>query len=312
MRGELVPIWRECWSCIWRPLARHASAPGDLFAELFREFASPPTPPAELPSPPAGAFDNAGELVVPEFIEMREAYKGARRSYEAQLAKYQEAVANRGAGLAFRQHIVESIQTERAAVTLLEEAFDVIDAFGVEALRNHYFVLVEKFLEKYSLRYDLRRPFTLQPTMTGIFAGLVVELRDITRQDAHLHSLMIEFEDAIRDLRGGATPNRIKTCIQKQVNLLEAMGGMCPNVTENTLGRICEQVGTWPHNKVKDAMKSLYGFASDYPGIRHGGNRRHAIRDIEMRDMVAMTVLLAGFAPYLSHQMNSDTVYRGL
>ncbi len=98
---------------------------------------------------------------------------------------------------------------------------------------------------------------------------------------------------------------------QKQVNLLEAMGGMCPNVTENTLGRICEQVGDVAHNKVKVAMKNLYGFASDYPGIRHGGNRRHAIRDIEMRDMVAMTVLLAGFVPYLSHQMNSDNVYRG-
>lgn len=312
MRGELIPVWRDSWSCVWRPLARHPSAPGDLFAELFREFAPAPTSPAEPPAPPAHAFDNEGELVLPEFIEKQEAYKAARRSYETQLAKYQEAIANRGAGLAFRQHIAEAVKTERAAVTLLEEAHDVIDGFGVEALRNHYFVLVEQFLEKYSLRYDLRRPFALQPTMTGIFAGLVVELRDITRQDAHLHSLMIEFDEAVRDLRGGATPTRIKTCIQKQVNLLEAIGGMCPQVTENTLGRICDQVGTWPHNKVKDAMKSLYGFASDYPGIRHGGNRRHAIRDIEMRDMVAMTVLLAGFAPYLSHQMNSDTVYRGL
>lgn len=58
--------------------------------------------------------------------------------------------------------------------------------------------------------------------------------------------------------------------------------------------------------------KNLYRFASDYPGIRHGGTPAHALREIEMKDMVAITVLLAGFAPYLSHQLNSDIVYRGM
>jgi len=34
-------------------------------------------------------------------------------------------------------------------------------------------------------------------------------------------------------------------------------------------------------------------------------------RTIEMRDMVAMSILLAGFTPYLTDQLNADTVYRG-
>ena len=38
-------------------------------------------------------------------------------------------------------------------------------------------------------------------------------------------------------------------------------------------------------------------FASNYPGIRHGGNSNGVIRDIEMRDMVAVSILLAGFTP---------------
>lgn len=42
------------------------------------------------------------------------------------------------------------------------------------------------------------------------------------------------------------------------------------------------------HEKPKDAMKDLYGFASDYPGIRQGGTPANAIRAIEMRDRVAM------------------------
>jgi hypothetical protein len=47
-------------------------------------------------------------------------------------------------------------------------------------------------------------------------------------------------------------------------------------------------------------------FASNYPGIRHG-----VIRDIEMRDMVVMSILLVGFAPYLTDQINADIIYRG-
>ncbi len=311
MRGELIPVWRDTWQAIWRPLSHHADAPDDLFVELFREFASPPTAPAEPPTPPPEAFDASGELVQQEFVAAREAYLLARADYEAKVIKYEEAIAGRDSHIAFRRLLMDSTRTEVAAIDLLERAYVVIGGFGIEGLRNRYFVLVEQFLEKYSLRYDLRRPFSLQPTITGIFAGLIRSLRDVTRQDAHLHQMMVEFEEAIRDLRAGTTANRIKTCIQKQVNLLEAIGRLCPNVNQQTLGAICDQLGTWPHNTVKEAMKNLYRFASDYPGIRHGGNPNNALRNIEMRDMVAMTVLLAGFAPYLSHQLDSDVAYRG-
>ena len=30
-----------------------------------------------------------------------------------------------------------------------------------------------------------------------------------------------------------------------------------------------------------------------------------------MRDMVAMSILLVGFTPYLAHGLDSDVVYRG-
>jgi hypothetical protein len=145
---------------------------------------------------------------------------------------------------------------------------------------------------------------------------MVTELKVVTRADAHLQQLMQDFEDAIRDLRADTSSNRIRTCIQRQVNLLEALGQACPTVTENTLGRICDQLGTlpntvWPHDRVREAMKDLYKFACDYPGIRHGGTPANARRDIDMRDMVAISVLLAGFTPYLSHQVDSNIVYSG-
>lgn len=99
--------------------------------------------------------------------------------------------------------------------------------------------------------------------------------------------------------------------MHKQMILLEAMAGRFPGVTNATLGQMCDQVDTWPHATIRDALKKLYGFSSDYPGIRHAGNPQGAYRDIEMRDMVAVSVLLTGFAPYLTHSLDPVQIYGG-
>ncbi len=58
-------------------------------------------------------------------------------------------------------------------------------------------------------------------------------------------------------------------------------------------------------------MRELCGFASEYPGIRHGGTPANALRAVDMRDMVAMSILLAGFKPNLSNALDTDVVFRG-
>lgn len=280
MRGELLPVWAETWRDIWSKLARHADAPQDLFSELYREFA-----PALRTAPTS---EKVADIV---------------------------GVAAR-ARSAFRRIRSNETHGEAALISFLERAHGVTVDLGGDPLANRYFVLVDEFLTKFSLRYDLRRPFSLHPTLPGVFARMVTELKAVTNADAHLQQLMRDFEESIRDLRADPSSNRIRMCIQRQVNLLEALGQACPSVTENTLGRICDQLGTspnavWPHDRVRDAMKDLYKFACDYPGIRHGGTPANARRDIDMRDMVAISVLLAGFTPYLSHQVDSMIVYGG-
>ncbi|HQR66105.1 MAG TPA: hypothetical protein PLB02_01815 [Thermoanaerobaculia bacterium] len=200
---------------------------------------------------------------------------------------------------------------ERALVGFLETAHEIAEELGGDELSNRYFNLLSAFIEKFSLRYDLRRPCILCPTLPGVFASLVRDLRVLASADPHLDALMKDFENAVRDLRQDCSDGRIKTCIQKQVNLLEAIGRTCPGVTEGELGRICGQITSWPHGAVKAALKNLYGFASDYPGIRHGGTAANALRAVDMRDMVAISILLAGFTPYLSSVLNPDVVYRG-
>lgn len=274
MRGEFIGVWAETWREIWLPLIDHESVPEDIFCELYRALA----PALSQPSVEALAD------IIDNPVQSREAFEETRS---------------------------DDFAGERALVTFLEVAHSALDELAGDELSNRYFNLLAAFVDKFSLRYDLRRPCTLCPTLPGVFASLVRDLRVLTGQDAHLDALMKEFENAVRDLRHDCSDGRIKTCIQKQVNLLEAIGRTAPGVTGTTLGAICNQVGTWPHDKLKEAMKDLYGFASDYPGIRHGGTPANALRAVDMRDMVAMSILLAGFTPYLSSALDADVVYRG-
>ena len=275
MRGEFIGVWSETWREIWLPLIDHEGVPDDIFCEMYRALAS--------------ALKN-------------------HPSVEALADIIDNPVQSRAA---FETTSADDFAGERALVAFLESAHSALYELAGDELSNRFFNLLAGFIDKFSLRYDLRRPCTLCPTLPGVFASLVRDLRVLTGQDAHLDALMKEFESAVRDLRHDCSDGRIKTCIQKQVNLLEAIGRTAPGVTGTTLGAICNQVGTWPHDKLKEAMKDLYGFASDYPGIRHGGTPANALRAVDMRDLVALSILLAGFTPYLSSALDADVVYRG-
>ena len=278
MRGECIGVWSETWREIWLPLIDHEDVAEDVFSELFRKLA-----PALKSRPSVEALAD----IIDNPAQSREALEHTH---------------------------AEDIAGERALVDFFEAVHGTLEEFetpGDDALTNRYFNLLAAFIEKFSLRYDLRRPCVLCPTLPGVFASLVRDLRALANQDAHLDTLMNDFENAVRDLRHDRSDGRIKTCIQKQVNLLEAIGRTTPGVTEAELGGICNQVTTWPHGAIKAALRSLYGFASDYPGIRHGGNPAGALRAVDMRDLVAMSILLAGFTPYLSSALNADVLYRG-
>jgi hypothetical protein len=281
MRGEFIRIWPETWREIWQPLIdlrigeKAEVVPEDIFCDLYRELAKA----LKEPLSPGGLAD-----IVDDPVLSREKFEKAD---------------------------VEDFAGERALVAFFEATHAALEELVGDELSNYYFNLLASFIDKFSLRYELRRPCTLCPTLPGIFASLVRELRALTSQDAHLDVLMKEFENAVRDLRHDCSDGRIKTCIQKQVNLLEAMGGAFPGVKAKTLGAICDQVGTWPHEKLKVAMKDLYGFASDYPGIRHGGTPASALRVVDMRDLVAMSILLTGFTPYLESRLSADAIFGG-
>ncbi len=276
MRGEFIGVWSETWREIWLPLIDHEGRPR---GHLLRA----------VPRARAGA---------------EEAAVGRRpgrhhRQPRAEPRAFEKTSANDFAG-------------ERALVAFLEAAHSALDELAGDELSNRYFNLLAGFIDKFSLRYDLRRPCMLCPTLPGVFASLVRDLRALTSQDAHLDALMKDFENAVRDLRHDCY-RRADQDLHPEAG--EPAGGDRPDASRRhrttTLGAICDQVGTWPHEKLKEAMKNLYGFASDYPGIRHGGTPANALRAVDMRDMVAMSILLTGFTPYLESRLSADAIFGG-
>jgi hypothetical protein len=308
MRGELLAVQSAIWPDIWVKLSKHKAAPKDLFSELYAALVPQPIPPNE-PEASANLGPN-GELVDPADIAARGKFELDQLAFNAARSDWEEAASGSPkARTRFRRELPIHVQSEADAVRVLEAAFDTVLDIGGDELASFYFNTVVRFIEKFSLRYDLRQPFSLHPTLPGIFARLVSQLKVASLGDAALHNAMLDFEESIRDIRSDSSPNRIKTCISKQMNLIEAIGQRAPGVKGNTLGLICDQVGTWPHNKVRDCVKNLYGFASDYPGIRHAGQPANQLRDIDMRDLIAVSVMMVGFSPYLTDLITAGDVY---
>lgn len=214
---------------------------------------------------------------------------------------------------AFERTRAEDIAGERALVDFLESVHDTLEQFenpGDDALTNRYFNLLAAFIEKYSLRYDLRRPCVMCPTLPGIFANLVRSLTSVAELDINVARRLRDFKEALQDLRLGATEARIGNCVAKQIMLLEAIAS-AGGARGDDLAALCKAVSDWPHPAVRSSLLSLYGFASDFPGLRHGTPSRGMTRELDMRDMVAMSILLTGFTPHLNRQLSADAIYGG-
>jgi hypothetical protein len=308
MNGELLPAWGRSWQEVWLPLSKSSIAPEDLFVELVRGLAVPlrqPIPPA---TPPASAFDIEGVLVDPIALDARQEYEAAIGQYTERRSEYESALTSEAMAKSFFRRILGEVSSEANAIDFFEAAHSTLVIYGNSNLAARFRELVGKFIIRFSLRYELRGNFSLHATVPGVFTKLVSEVKKLAATDPHLNDLLSEFEQAFGDLRTDHTQARFKTSLQKQFNLLEALGQKCPGVSETTLGAICNQLD-WPHATIRDVAKKLYGFRSDYPGVGHGGNANAVLRQLEMKDFISLSLMLASLTPYLAHGLDFDLCY---
>lgn len=275
MHGEFISVWPDSWREVWDPLIYSDGVPADIGCELYRGLVE------AFRDKPSG--EHLADIV-------DDPHQGLD---------------------AFRAVASQQFSGERQLAAFFESAHGILDDFDVEGLSDRYFELLQKFIAKYSLRYDLRPPCVLCPTIPGVFSGLMRDLKEAAAHDNHLAALLHDLEESFRDLRLDASSGRIKTSIQKHVNMLEALGRGCSGVDAGQLGAMCTQIGSWPHPAIGKALSAVYGFASDYPGIRHAGNPNSALREVEMRDLIAVLIVLTGFSPYLRDGFDANAVYFG-
>ncbi len=167
-----------------------------------------------------------------------------------------------------------------------------------------------KFLtasSKFNLRYRLDQPFVLRFLLPGSFTNLYGELQRLNVGNPHLASLLVDFERAFDQYARTQDPTDLKTSIHKVSNYAEGLASVT-NGAPGTLGALCDRLTDWPHDKVKEALKDLYKFCSDYPGIRHGGNPAGVRRTLATRDVTLACLLVISFTGYLTPHMDERQV----
>lgn len=275
MSGSLRQAWDYLVTELWVPLAdystRDAVAPPDLFSDLFETV-------EEALSPH------------PTDMELEEARNNPDKAR-------QRFLALKGT----------DFTSESAIVHFLEEVNNVVANYEITGYEDFYRRLLRDVLHKFNLRYRLDDPFTLRFLLPGSFTNLYAELHRLNIGNGHLSGLLTDFEKAFDRYARTQDPTDLKTCIAKVSNYAEGLAS-ATHATPGTLGALCDQLTDWPHDKVKDALKSLYKFCSDYPGIRHAGDPAGVRRDLNARDVTLASLLLLSFSGYLSQNIDEQVL----
>ena len=275
MSGSLRHAWEYLSTDLWEPLAdysaRDTAAPSDLFSDLFTaadEFLSPRPTDAEL--------------------------EDARNDPDKARQRF---LALKGIDFA----------SESAIVHFLEDTHGVIADYEISGFTDYYHRLMHDVLQKFNLRYRLDEPFTLRFLLPGSFSNLYDELHRLNTGNGHLVGLLTDFEKAFDRYARTLDPTDLKTCIGNASKYVEGLAGATCGKA-GSLSDLCKEIKDWPHGAMRAALANLYGFCSDYPGIRHAGNPASANRDLNARDITLASLLLLSFSGYLSPGVDEHVV----
>ena len=275
MSGSLRFGWEFLPVEVWEPLANYAvknvEAPSSLFSDLFA---------------------TADEFLAPRPTESE--LEEARNDPEKARQRF---LALKGT----------DFTSEFSVVHFLEEAYEVITDYEIPGFGDLYCRLLRATLSKYNLRYRLDDPCVVRFLLPGSFTNLYAELQRVNTGNIHLAGLLVDFEKAFDQYARTQDPTDLKTSIHKVSNYAEGLASATRG-TPGTLGALCDQLTDWPHDKVKEALKDLYKFCSDYPGIRHGGNPAGVRRNLATRDVTLACLLVISFTGYLTPRMDERQV----
>ena len=293
MRGHLRLVADRAFDELWQPLTDHDDCPSNVFGEIY-----------------AGLYSHLRKPQ-PDYVREEDGtIRDSNISLDNRLALAMSDPATAEAMLASLSEA--DFDSELAAHRAISSTYSVLGDIATDDLAITYRDLLRSFVDQYSLRYYVDERARLWISFSGLATALFGQIRLAAEAHPHLLQELCAFERALAECLAEPAEDRIKTTIQKQVNLLEAFGSKHHLVsrntlgTRNTLGHMLAQVGSWPHDSMLDAAKQLLKFANDYPGIRHGGNYELATRKLDLRDLASVTLSLVGLIAYLADDFEAQ------
>lgn len=271
MYGKLIDVWPYSWETVWSELEEHEDSWNGLFTDLFVELEDAPNSLKER-----GRFD-----------EIATTPMEARKVFQGQIPHHSD---------------------DRRIAKFLENAYEVLETEGSTSLAIRYAQLLEVFLVRYNLRYKLSQPFRLVPHLPGIFAGLVEEMTTRFKDDQHICELVDDYVHSLETLSSSKVSTDIKTCIHKACSKMEGILNAHPLARENTFAKNCKKVNTCPHEAISQFQERLYGFCSDYPGLRHPGNVKGKLRNLELRDAVILSIVMFCMSGYFVQDLDFENI----
>lgn len=328
MRGRLIDAWKYTWIEVWEPLEGLKTFSDDVYTSLFEELEKAllerlhykETPAEEIDKKTLKAILESDGIYAPLLSDpdLKKIYIQDYKSDESAKAElklffkksFRERIFVNTANdpLLARKFIQEldsaNLIGDPALVAFFQGLHNVFSEYS-EELCSEYIQLLDNFIDCHNLRYKLQRaPFRLQPHLPGIFASLYSEITEAASTDDHLMELMKSFERSFYAVSTSHNTAEIGISIQQACNFVEGLASVHPESKGSTLGEMCGSINCWPHAALREAVKKVYGFCSDYPGIRHGGSRESKLRPLDLRDSMIVSILFFATASYFLTEQN--------
>jgi hypothetical protein len=278
MAGCLRDAWCYTWQEIWIPLEQ---------SEIWSQLADS-----------SGYTTN--ELYMDLYVELAKALKKAPQPTVHDVTANNPVLARN----ALEALTPKDLRSETATARFFENAAQVIAESGSNELSDEFGRLIAGFLQSRNLRYELLAPFELRSRLPGVFEALMLDVVQATQQHPQLAQALLDFSHSFHLFQRTHAEPDIKTLIHKAAMLAEALASNVPEARGNNFTKLCDSIDCWPNPLVREAVKKLYEFSSDFPGIRHNIIKRNASRTLELRDAVLVPVLLLTAAGYFGASNN--------
>ncbi|WP_017299799.1 hypothetical protein [Nodosilinea nodulosa] len=333
MRGRLIDAWKYTWLELWEPLEQLEIFSDDVYTALFEELEKAllerlhykETPAEEIDERSLKALLEGDDIYAPLLSEqdLANTYIQSSKSDEpikvglkffSRKAFRERIYVNTANDSLLSKNFIQGLDSanfagDPALVMFFQNAYDVFAEYN-EELCDEYFKYLNDFIICHNLRYKLQRsPFRLQPHLPGVFAALFSEILRTSEDDIHMLELVKDFEHSFNTLSRSQREVDMKTCIAKACNLVEAVGSRHTESKGSEskgsdLGTLCASINCWPHPALRDAIRKIYAFCSDYPGIRHAGSPKSKLRPLDLRDSIIVPILLLAASSYFLTEQN--------